>query len=884
VRSKRVQVATSGSGGWTASNGISNLLTLTTNWFECLDIRLANGANTITLYATDQAGNVSTNNYSYTLDYSGVINPPALTLYWPQDGARVSGTNFTLRGLLDDPTATVTARLVDTNEATSQVDGLVERNGLLWVESLPLGPRTNTLTLSMTNAAGLSSSTSLTVIQSDVAFTIDDLSTTDLNQPRIPVAGTIGTNGYTVWVNGVAATNLTAREDGTWSWQLDNVPVSNGGTAAPVITLAWPQDNMKLTGNSFTLRGRLDDPTATVVAQIVSPDGTTNTVAGLVERNGLFWAEQMPLAAGTNTATVSTTDAAGNMTTTNITVVQSDIALTLNAVPADQLHRLSLNLAGTVSAVDYTVWVNGVQAAVDGSGTWSADNVPVNAGGTASFFVTAYPPGENPGAGSGGNGMNPSSPNACNLAIDADKPDRFYVVEYHDAWDHRISNYVMPRDKPQTEGSTNLWADGLGGNKSYVADFDPIPQGENHLTASWSWPADIWIPSLPSTYDSQWDNGTHTTETNEPPPTVGMERCDRQVSESPWGCVREAANRTADAAQEYFVGGKALSGNEYFVIASASATAYLNPLYSGTPFYLLSVGDPEGVDVAPTNIVLDTFGRQGSDGQAVRVLPAGATVAATTHVPDTNFFGGGAGAGKCKLVSQTLCSVPTNTARLKIGIGEQVLCSIVPPNDATWTLIGGGSLSGTNGPSTILTASLSPTNSTVVAQIGSATQALAFTVLAPSGISVSLKTNWGCGTPGTNNIGASVLYWVQILPTNVSFIHAAMRENISPAVTNTWPDGSRFYVLATNAWGLGGDCLPVVDDEIAEPLHSISKLSDGTNYHSFSYSLNYHIEYLNQNGDWVSFTPVETTTEFLSDGSCQETYQGVPGGWKGPWQ
>jgi hypothetical protein len=118
----------------------TNSLSFTTNWFECLDIPLTNGANTITLHLTDLAGNVTTSVYTYTLDYSGVTSGPALTLYWPQNGGVVSGTSFTLRGLLDDPTATVAAQITDGNGVTSQGDGLVERNGLLWVENLPLGP------------------------------------------------------------------------------------------------------------------------------------------------------------------------------------------------------------------------------------------------------------------------------------------------------------------------------------------------------------------------------------------------------------------------------------------------------------------------------------------------------------------------------------------------------------------------------------------------------------------------------------------------------------------------------------------------------------------------------------------------------------------------
>jgi hypothetical protein len=147
-----------------------------------------------------------------------------------------------------------------------------------------------------------------------------------------------------------------------------------------------------------------------------------------------------------------------------------------------------------------------------------------------------------------------------------------------------------------------------------------------------------------------------------------------------------------------------------------------------------------------------------------------------------------------------------------------------------------------------------------------------------------VKTNFGWGTAGTNSIGADTQYLVQILPTSVSFVNVQMRENISPPVTNTWPDHSKFYVLATNAWGFGGDCLAAFEDEIAAPPLPKSKLYNGTNYVGFSYSLTWTNEYLNASSNWVPFATGQTTTQYRSDGSCQETYQSIPGSWQGPWQ
>jgi len=70
------------------------------------------------------ANNVSTNTFTYTFDLAYGTNPPLLSLYWPQDGEIVSGSQFTLRGQLDDPTATVAAQITDAVGNTTAVKGL----------------------------------------------------------------------------------------------------------------------------------------------------------------------------------------------------------------------------------------------------------------------------------------------------------------------------------------------------------------------------------------------------------------------------------------------------------------------------------------------------------------------------------------------------------------------------------------------------------------------------------------------------------------------------------------------------------------------------------------------------------------------------------------
>jgi hypothetical protein len=212
----------------------TNIFDLTTNWFQCYDIRLTNGDNTIVLRATDLAGNVSTNVYVFTLDYSIATNVPVLKLFWPQDGFQISGDHFDWRGWVDDATAEVSGWVVTTNGLTNTFSGKVERNGNLWVENLPLSSGTNLLRLMVTNSAGHGSVTNISVSKSDLVLTMDPLAI-DPWQPVVDVSGYVSDASYAVWINGVKA---TVNPDGTW--QAAEVPVADGGTASFDMTAYAP--------------------------------------------------------------------------------------------------------------------------------------------------------------------------------------------------------------------------------------------------------------------------------------------------------------------------------------------------------------------------------------------------------------------------------------------------------------------------------------------------------------------------------------------------------------------------------------------------------------------------------------------------------------------
>lgn len=202
----------------------TNTFEFTTNYFQCYDVPLANGLNAITIHATDLAGNVTT--LTTNITYSATTNQPVVSLIWPQSGMQISSDSITIQGRVDDPTANVVVSSVDAGGNTNSFSGLTGRNGVFWVENVPLSPGTNQLAITVSNAVG-EVTTNATLIQSAVGLTVNSVQAGDTT-----VTGTIGTSGYTVWVNGNQATN-----DGSGNWTAQISPLCVGGGQVAVAAI-----------------------------------------------------------------------------------------------------------------------------------------------------------------------------------------------------------------------------------------------------------------------------------------------------------------------------------------------------------------------------------------------------------------------------------------------------------------------------------------------------------------------------------------------------------------------------------------------------------------------------------------------------------------------
>lgn len=163
-----------------------------------------------------------------------------------------------------------------------------------------------------------------------------------------------------------------------------------GDTNPPVIKPYWPTNGMEISGSTFSARGAVDDYTATMKG-IISGGGHTNEINGLVERNGTFWVENIPILSNENILTFIATDAAGNSSQTNLLLTKSEIDLVIESTPTgDDLYKPTGLVSGRVTP-GYDVYVNGTKAVVSPDGQWRSDKTPIYGMGTATFDATAVP-------------------------------------------------------------------------------------------------------------------------------------------------------------------------------------------------------------------------------------------------------------------------------------------------------------------------------------------------------------------------------------------------------------------------------------------------------------------------------------------------------------
>jgi hypothetical protein len=203
----------------------TNTLVSDSATFQCFDLPLTNGVNSITLHVMDLAGNSTITNFSVSLDYSSDTNAPAITKLWPTNGSYIGGSQISARGYVDDETASVTAQIVASDGTTNLYTAIVERNGRFWLDNLPLYADTNIVTITATDAGGNATITNIAYIKSAVTIQINTLADEDMKSSYTCMSGTISDTSYTLKINGA---ETTLDSSGNWSTPT-NAPVYSGG-------------------------------------------------------------------------------------------------------------------------------------------------------------------------------------------------------------------------------------------------------------------------------------------------------------------------------------------------------------------------------------------------------------------------------------------------------------------------------------------------------------------------------------------------------------------------------------------------------------------------------------------------------------------------------
>ncbi|MGD0589793.1 MAG: RHS repeat-associated core domain-containing protein [Bacteroidota bacterium] len=346
-----------------------------TNGAFSTQVVLIEGVNTITVVATDAAGNKTTVTRRVRRD----TQAPIVSLTSPIDSLLTNQLNVTVSGTVKDSTAVTLT--INGNSVSIGVNGTFSY-------AVPIVEGLNTINVVATDAAGNQAKVTRTVrrdTQPPVLTISSPLDSSITNLQSITVNGTVAdSTKVTLTINGNAVTVGTG---GVFSYQLSVTEGLNTitvvatdaagnkttvtrtvrrDTQAPIVNLISPVDSLLTNQLSVTVSGTVVDSTAVTM--------TINGNNVLVGTNGTF-STQLTLVEGMNIITVVATDAATNQTTVVRHVgVHTILPVLIVTAPIDSVitNITQITVRGTVSSqFPVTLTVNGAPVSVGLDSTFS---------------------------------------------------------------------------------------------------------------------------------------------------------------------------------------------------------------------------------------------------------------------------------------------------------------------------------------------------------------------------------------------------------------------------------------------------------------------------------------------------------------------------------
>jgi hypothetical protein len=336
---------------WNNDRGGSDVASGTTSW-SITDLDLAEGANLITVTATDAVGNQSTDTLTVTYTAPDTVDPVvSITAPTSDSIYSASSSPINVSGDASDD--------IDVNQVTWVNDrggsGTASGTTSWWISNIQLSEGDNVLTVTATDTSGNQSIDTLSVTYTPLDTIDPSVSITEptSGSTYTAIISSVNLSGNALdnvdvsqvtWVNDRGG-NGTA--SGTTSWSVSNIQLlegdnvltvtakdaagnqstdalmvtyTPGDTTAPVITIKSPTTRTKYRtkNSSINLSGNASDNVG--VSQVT----WSNSLGGSGTAGGTSsWSiSNIPLSKGTNVLTVTATDAAGNQSSDTLKVTK----------------------------------------------------------------------------------------------------------------------------------------------------------------------------------------------------------------------------------------------------------------------------------------------------------------------------------------------------------------------------------------------------------------------------------------------------------------------------------------------------------------------------------------------------------------------------------
>ena len=399
---------------WSNSRGGSGTASGTTSW-SASGITLQSGSNLLTVTARDAGGNSSTDTLTVTYTLPDTT-APVITIATPTNATTfsTSGSTVALGGAATDAVGVTQVTWSNSRGGSGTATGTTS-----WTASnIALQTGSNVITVTARDAAGNSSSDTLTVTRDatapSVAITTPTTSNTfSTTVSSLPIGGTSSDAVGVTQVTWSSSRGVSGTASGTTAWSSNVSLVSGtnvitvtardaaGNTATDILTVTYTPDvtaptititsptsatTFVTTSSSLALSGSASDSVGVTLVSWSNSRGGSGNASG----TGSWSVSSIPLLSGANILTVTARDAAGNTSVDTLTVTRDNTAPTVAITGPTSLATFSttqssISLSGTAAdsvGVTQVTWTNsrGGSGTASGTTSWSASAISLLAG------------------------------------------------------------------------------------------------------------------------------------------------------------------------------------------------------------------------------------------------------------------------------------------------------------------------------------------------------------------------------------------------------------------------------------------------------------------------------------------------------------------------